>query len=44
MRPKIAQLGPEAGIKKCMEIRGKHRIRHLPVVEKGKVLGGYLVH
>ena len=44
MRPKITQLGPEAGIKKCMKIMDKQRIRHLPVVEKGKVLGGYLVH
>jgi CBS domain-containing protein len=36
---KIAQVEPEAGIEKCMDIMGKRRIRHLPVVEKGKVLG-----
>ena len=39
MSHKIAQVGPEASIKKCMDIMGKHRIRHLPVVEEGKVLG-----
>ena len=40
MTHKIAHVGPEAGIEKCMDIMGKRRIRHLPVVEKGKVLGG----
>ncbi len=39
MTHKIAHVGPEAGIEKCMDIMGKRRIRHLPVVEKGKVLG-----
>jgi len=39
MTHKIALVGPEAGIEKCMDIMGKRRIRHLPVVEKGKVLG-----
>jgi len=39
MTIKVAQVGPEAGIEKCMDIMGKRRIRHLPVVEKGKVLG-----
>ena len=39
MSHKIAQVEPEAGIDKCMDIMSKSRIRHLPVVEKGKVLG-----
>jgi len=39
MTHKITHVGPEAGIEKCMDIMGKRRIRHLPVVEKGKVLG-----
>ena len=32
-------MDPDAGIKKCMDIMGKHRVRHLPVVEKRKVVG-----
>ncbi len=32
-------MDPDAGIKKCMYIMGKHRVRHLPVVEKRKVVG-----
>ncbi len=39
MTHKIAHVGPEAGIEKCMDIMGKRRIRHLPVIEKGEVLG-----
>ena len=39
MTKKIAQVDPDAGIEKCMDIMGKHRVRHLPVVEKGKVVG-----
>ena len=30
---------PNAGIKKCMDLMGKHRGRHLPVVDNGKVIG-----
>ena len=32
-------MDPDAGIKKCMDIMCKHRVRHLPVVEKRKVVG-----
>ncbi|MBT3616976.1 MAG: CBS domain-containing protein [Verrucomicrobia bacterium] len=39
MTHKIAHVEPEVGIEKCMDIMCKRRIRHLPVVEKGKVLG-----
>ena len=39
MSHKIAQVGPEAGIEKCMDIMGKRRIRHLPVVENDRMVG-----
>ncbi|HJN89486.1 MAG TPA: CBS domain-containing protein [Verrucomicrobiota bacterium] len=39
MTRKVAQVDPEANQEKCMDIMGKSRIRHLPVVENGKVLG-----
>jgi CBS domain-containing protein len=39
MSHEITHVGPEASIEKCMDIMGKRRIRHLPVVEKGKVVG-----
>ena len=39
MTKKIAQVDPDTGIEKYMDIMGKHRVRHLPVVEKGKVVG-----
>ena len=32
-------MDPDAGIEKCMDIMGKYRVRHLPVVEKRKVVG-----
>ena len=32
-------MDPDAGIEKCMDIMGKHRVRHLPVDEKRKVVG-----
>ena len=31
-------MDPDAGIEKCMDIMGKHWVRHLPVVEKRKVV------
>lgn len=39
MTQKVAQVNPDAGIEKCMEIMGKYRVRHLPVVDNGKVVG-----
>ncbi|MDP6794633.1 MAG: CBS domain-containing protein [Verrucomicrobiota bacterium] len=39
MNCKVIQVDPEANIEKCLDIMGKNRIRHLPVVENGKVLG-----
>ena len=35
----FVQVDADAGIEKCMDIMGKHRVRHLPVVEKRKVVG-----
>lgn len=29
---------PEQGIKECMAVMSKHRIRHLPVMENGKLI------
>ena len=39
MTRKVTQVYPEANLEKCMNIMGNNRVRHLPVVEKGKVLG-----
>lgn len=33
------QVSPEASLEECMAIMGKHRVRHVPVTEEGKVLG-----
>jgi CBS domain-containing protein len=33
------QVGPEASLDECMAVMGKHRVRHIPVTEAGKVLG-----
>ena len=39
MSRKVTQVDPEANLEKCMNVMGNNRGRHLPVVEKGKVLG-----
>ena len=39
MSHKVTQVNPEANLEKCMNVMGNNRVRHLPVVEKGKVLG-----
>ena len=39
MSRKVPQVDPEANHEKCMNVMGNNRVRHLPVVEKGKVLG-----
>ena len=39
MSHKNTQVDPEANLEKCMNVMGNNRVRHLPVVEKGKVLG-----
>ena len=32
-------VGPESTVNECMEIMTEHRVRHLPVVEDGKLVG-----
>ena len=39
MTRKVTQVDPEANLEKCMNVMGNNRVRHLPVVEKGKELG-----
>ena len=39
MSRKVTQVDPEANLEKCMNVMGNNRVRHLPVVENGKVLG-----
>ena len=39
MTRKVTQVYPEANLEKCLNVMGNNRVRHLPVVEKGKVLG-----
>jgi signal-transduction protein with cAMP-binding, CBS, and nucleotidyltransferase domain len=39
MEREPVQVSPEASLEECMAIMGKHRVRHVPVTEEGKVLG-----
>ena len=39
MSRKVTQVDPMANLEMCMNVMGNNRVRHLPVVEKGKVLG-----
>ena len=39
MATEPVQVGPEASLDECMGVMGKHRVRHVPVTEGGKVLG-----
>ena len=39
MATEPVQVGPEASLDECMAVMGKHRVRHMPVTEDGKVLG-----
>ena len=39
MATEPVQLGPDASLDECMTVMGKHRVRHVPVTENGKVLG-----
>jgi CBS domain-containing protein len=39
MEREPVQVGPESSLEECMAIMGKHRVRHVPVTEEGKVLG-----
>ena len=39
MATEPVQVGPEASLDECMAVMGKHRVRHIPVTQEGKVLG-----
>ena len=39
MATEPVQVGPEASFDECRAVMGKHRVRHMPVTEEGKVLG-----
>ena len=39
MTKKVIKIDPEANLEECMSVMGKNRVRHLPVVADGKVLG-----
>jgi len=39
MNSPVLTVGPDETVHRCMEIMTEQRIRHLPVVEKGKVTG-----
>jgi CBS domain-containing protein len=39
MTREVITVGPQVGIRACMTLMSQKKIRHLPVVEDGKVLG-----
>jgi len=39
MTAEVVTVAPEATVPACMQVVTKHRIRHLPVVEAGQVVG-----
>ena len=39
MTEKVVSVTPDNTVPECMALMNKHRIRHLPVVEGGKVIG-----
>ena len=39
MSTPVRTVSPDEGVHRCMEIMTEHRIRHLPIVEKHKVVG-----
>jgi CBS domain-containing protein len=39
MSSPVVTVSPEEAVHRCMEIMTEQRIRHLPVVEKGKMVG-----
>jgi CBS domain-containing protein len=39
MTSPVTTVSPEEAVHRCMEIMTEQRIRHLPVVEKGKLIG-----
>ena len=39
MTSEVVAVPPEAGVKACLQILTDHRIRHLPVMEDGQIVG-----
>ena len=39
MTPKLITVHPDQTVNECMELMNNHRIRHLPVVLEGRLLG-----
>jgi CBS domain-containing protein len=39
MTPDVITVSPQTRTRECMALMSQHKIRHLPVVDKGKVLG-----
>jgi CBS domain-containing protein len=39
MTAEVVTVGPDHGVPACMQLVTRHRIRHLPVVEHGNVVG-----
>ena len=39
MTSPVVTIGPDESVHNCMEIMTQKRIRHLPVLERGKVVG-----
>jgi CBS domain-containing protein len=39
MSSPVITVTPDEAVHRCMEIMTEHRVRHLPVVEKGKLVG-----
>jgi CBS domain-containing protein len=39
MSSPVVSVGPEESVRRCMELMTERRIRHLPVVESGRMLG-----
>lgn len=39
MSSPVVTVGPDEGVRQCMEIMTHRRIRHLPVVEEGRMIG-----
>lgn len=39
MTPDVITVGPDQPVDDCMSLMTEHRIRHLPVLEDGKIIG-----
>jgi len=39
MTKNVIVVPPDATLQKCMQLMTKHKIRHLPVVDEGRVVG-----